>query len=1066
MTTQTEAKTAAHRASKETIRMTPSAHRIRLLLIAAVTALAALGSTVPAAAAEPEPHIRVTSLIPDHVKPGKFMLMYVNVHNDGDAPMSGNVTVRYTFPEGTTVAGLSKIDGPEPSCAQSGQEEQCTLDASGVPAGRVMQYVIASEVASGATGVLSGSFEVSGGGAPNSVTLPFSLDTAPIGPFDVKAFDVSPTAGPGQSASQAAAHPAATTTAFEDYSAVSPTFEPLSSLSPTELIAVVAPELFRNLVTHVPPGFVGYPTATAAKCTSAEINTQSPEGQFPSCPRDSQIGVALLNGKDISPVYNMVAPSGAPALFAFYYQGVVINLWPRLRPSDNGIDIVAEKVPTAAPFPKVEVTLWGTPADSSHDNLRAECTQGVVGANGELCPTLAPRTPFLRQPTSCTGPLPWSIEIDTYENPGVFHAKSTTTPGMTGCDAVPFEPKVSLAPTASTAHSTSGLDVDLNVPQESAPGGISSADVRRAAVTLPQGVSLNPAAAEGLAACSDAQLRIGLEGPAQCPEASKLGTVEVETPLLEETLGGSVYLLAQQSQDPESGQMFRLAIVLHSAERGVDVKLPGSLVVNKGTGQLTTTFAELPQLPFESMHLHLKAGPRAPLTTPPRCGAYSAKATLEGWNGKTVSLAPQFSVDQGCTPPAFAPGFQAGVVDNTAGAFSPFTLRVTRESGMPNLSRITATLPEGELAKLKGVPLCPDAQAASGACPAQSRIGSVVAGVGEGSDPLYLPQPGKSPTAVYLAGAYEGAPYSVLAAVPAQSGPFDLGTVAVRSALRIDPETVQATVASDPLPQIFGGIPVSYRDVRVAVDRPDFTLNPTDCEPMAATGTIGSAAGGSANVSDRFQVGDCAALGFKPKLSLNLRGQTRRSGHPALTAVVTYPKKGDYANIARTAVSLPHSEFLAQGHIETSCTRVQYAAAGGGGAGCPKGSVYGRARAFSPLLDEPLEGPVYLRSNGGQRQLPDLVASLDGQIHVDLVGYVDSDKKTGGLRTTFAKVPDAPVSKFVLKMPAGKKSLLENSTNICRGSHRAIVRMKGQNGRVSDSRPLVRARCGKRARTS
>jgi hypothetical protein len=1046
---------------------------IRLLLLLVVTVVAALGATVPATAAAPEPHIRVTTLIPDHVKPGKAMVMFFNIHNDGSIAMNGNVTVRYTFPEGAALSDLVAIeaDDPQPNCVQSGQEDECTLDFTGIPPGHVSQYYIVSEVASDAAGILNGSFEVSGGGAPNTVTLPFSLDTAPIGPFDVKSLDVVATAGPTQPASQAGGHPAAITTAFENYSAVAPTFEPVSSFNPVAFIAIVAPENFRNVITHVPPGLVGYPTATAAKCTSEEINTlnHDPESfaQIPLCPRDSQIGVVLLNGKDVSPVYNMVPAAGAPAQFAFYYQGVVINLWPRLRPSDNGIDIVTEKPPsTSAPFPKVEVTLWGSPADSSHDYLRAECTRSVSGAYGILCPTIAPRVPFLRQPTSCTGPLPWGIEMDTYQHPGVFHSKAATSPALTGCDLVPFEPEVSLAPTSSSAHSASGLDVDLTVPQDSAPNGISQADVRKASVTLPQGVGLNPAAAEGLEACADGQLRLGLAGPAECPEASKLGTVEVDTPLLEDPLDGLVYLRTQNSQEPESGQMYRVAIVLHSAERGVDVKLPGSLVVNKVTGQLTTTFDELPQLPFETMHLHLKAGPRAPLTTPQVCGTYHAQATLTGWNGKTVGLEPTFSVDQSCTAPGFSPGFEAGVSDPMAGGFSPFTLRVTRDSGMPNVSRISATLPEGELAKLKGVPVCGDTQAASGACPASSRIGKVTTAVGEGPSPIYLPQPGKAPTAVYLAGPYKGAPYSVVATVPAQSGPFDLGTVTVRSALQVDPTTTQVTVQSDPLPQVFGGILVSYRDVRVEVDRPDFTLNPTDCEPTKVTGTIGSSAGGSADVSDRFQVGDCAALGFKPKLSISLKGKATRTGHPALTAVVTYPKKGDYANIARTSVALPASEFLAQSHIDTSCTRVQYNAGTGGGSQCPKGSVYGRARAFSPLLDRPLEGPVYLRSNGGDRELPDLVASLGGQIHVDIVGYIDSDKKTGGLRTTFAKVPDAPVSKFVLKMPGGRKSLLENSTNICRGRHRAIVKMSGQNGKVHDSRPLVKAKCGKGARKS
>jgi hypothetical protein len=1039
--------------------------RLALTVAVAVSAIAATASIAAAA-----PVIRVSMNKPDYVTPGKGLKMVVNVMNVGDQPFSGNLTFRYTFPEGVAPAEPTLDGSPSPSCTPSGQVEECVVEATGYPLGRNMNYEVLTSVDPGATGVLSGQLEVWGGGASNApdesspVTVPLAFDTGPIGPFAIDSFDVALKDNPALAPAQAGSVPTEADTGAELRSRAS------ANLDFPFFTIVTTPESMRDVVVHVPPGFVGYPTATQQRCTSAQLQEQavSDTAQVPSCPLDSQIGLALVNGNGTVPVYNLVPPRGAPAEFAFFYQGVIVNLRARLRPADDGIDIVTSKVPSTLPIPKFEVQLWGVPSDSTHEGVRAECTEGLYGAalSAPLCPSGAPRVPFLRVPTSCTGPLPWGIEIDTYQHPGVFHAKSTTTPALAGCDKVPFEPRVALAPTDTSAHSASGLDVAVSVPQDNGPNGISQADVRSAAVALPQGVGLNPSAAEGLEACSDAQFRLGLEGPAECPEASKLGTVEVDTPLLEETLDGSVYLRTQNSQDPESGEMYRLAIVLHSAERGVDVKLPGSLVVNKTTGQLTTTFDELPQLPFETMRLHLKAGPRAPLTTPQACGSYNAQATLEGWNGKTVSLEPSISVDQGCTAPGFAPGFEAGVANPAAGGFSPFTLRVTRDAGQPNLSRIEATLPEGELAKLAGVPVCSDAQAATGACPASSRIGKVTSAVGEGTSPIYLPQPGKAPSAVYLAGPYKGAPYSVLAAVPAQSGPFDLGTVLVRSALRIDPETAQASVVSDSLPQIFGGILVSYRDVRVEVDRPEFTINPTDCEPMKVTGTIGSIGGGSAAVSDRFQVSDCAALGFKPKLSISLAGKTRRAGNPALTAVLQVPQKGLNANIAGTSVALPGSEFLAQDHLDHVCTRVQYAADGGGGAGCPKGTVYGHARAFTPLLDHPLEGPVYLRSNGGDRELPDLVASLGGQIHVDLVGYIDSNKQTGGIRTTFAKVPDAPVSKFVLKMPGGKKSLLENSTNICRGKHRAIVKMDGQNGKVHDFAPLVQAECGKGARKS
>jgi hypothetical protein len=1054
--------------NKETSRMNRSTpcnrlpRRLALIGLAAIASLSLLGAS--AATATAAPVIRVSMLKPDHVTPGKLMLMYVSVINVGDEPLTGNLTIKYTFPAGMTPADPLWEEDPAagspctPPEQVSGQVDECVIDVTGTPLGRPLTYKTYSFVDPGASGTLTGEVEVSGGGASNSVTVPLAFETDPIVPFAVNSFDVAPMDNPALQPAQAGGVPPEVDTAFELRSETVNNFD----FPNPAFILIATPESFRDVVVHVPPGFVGYPTATEQRCTAAKLQEPASTGaQVPACPRDSQIGLALVNNGNVVPVYNLVPPRGVPAMFGIFYQGVIVTLRSKLRPADNGIDIVASKNQTTVPIPRFELQLWGVPAASSHDLVRADCTEGVYGATGDLCPSAAPRVPFLRMPTSCAGSLPWSMDIDTYRHPETIHHAETTTPAPTGCELNPFDPRLTLRPSTPAAHSTSGIDAVVSMPQEFGPDGIAPADLRSAAVTLPEGMAINPAAAGGLEACTDAQLGLGVDGAARCPEAAKIGSLEVETPLLDETLQGSVYIRTQGSRDPASGEMYRLALVLHSEERGVDVKLPGSLVADPATGQLTTRFSDLPQLPFESLSMHLNAGPRAPLTTPARCGTYSTHATMTSWSGRTVSLDTPFTIQQDCDVPGFAPGFEAGVANATAGGFSPFTLRVTRDSGQPNLSRIEATLPEGELAKLAGVPVCSGSQATTGACPISSRIGKVISAVGEGSSPIYLPQPGKAPSAVYLAGPYKGAPYSVVAAVPAQSGPFDLGTVVVRSALRIDPETAQATVVSDPLPQIFGGILVTYRDVRVEVDRPEFTLNPTDCEPKQVIGTIGSSAGGSAAVSDRFQVSDCAALGFKPKLSISLAGKTRRAGNPALTAVLQMPQKGANANIARTVVSLPGSEFLAQNHIQTVCTRVQYAAGAGGGAECPKGSVYGRARAFTPLLDQPLEGPVYLRSNGGDRELPDLVASLGGQIHVDLVGYIDSNKKTGGIRTTFAKVPDAPVSKFVLKMPGGKKSLLENSTNICRGKHRAVVNMIGQNDRIANSHPRVRVKgCG------
>jgi hypothetical protein len=320
----------------------------------------------------------------------------------------------------------------------------------------------------------------------------------------------------------------------------------------------------------------------------------------------------------------------------------------------------------------------------------------------------------------------------------------------------------------------------------------------------------------------------------------------------------------------------------------------------------------------------------------------------------------------------------------------------------------------------------------------------VTAGAGAGPSPFYVG--GK----LYLAGPYKGAPISLVVIIPAVAGPFDLGTVVNRVAANIDPETAQVRAVADPLPTILAGIPVDTRDLRVNLDRPNFTLAPTSCEPKSVGATVTGTQGQSTTVSNRFQLGGCNKLKFGPKISLTLKGGTKRSDFPAFKAVVTYPQKGAYANTAKASVGLPHSEFLEQSHFRTICTRVQFAANA-----CPKGAIYGKARAFTPLLDKPLEGPVYLRSSSNP--LPDLVLDLRGQIHAVAVGRVDSHN--GGIRTRFETVPDAPLSKVIVEMQGGKKGLFVNSRNICKHVNKATVKFTGQNGKVSEERPVLKDSC-------
>jgi hypothetical protein len=822
-------------------------------------------------------------------------------------------------------------------------------------------------------------------------------------------------------------------------------------------------ENVKNVTVELPPGIVGNAVGLP-QCPQERMD------ELANCQPDTQVGIARLKlflgiPLEVSvPVYNLEPPADEPAQFGFKVIAAVTRIHTHVRSTpDYGVDATLVNInPTAALYSS-EVTLWGVPASPIHDTERFEGnhveTPGRNG-NGEPLPSQAPPVPFIANPTSCTGPLTTQIAATSWQFPSDEKQSSFAAPGMTGCDRLPFEPSLDLAPDTGSAGSPAAMTIDLHLPQHEAIQGTRTADLKKAVVTLPQGVALSPGSAEGLAACTDAQVGIGVETPAACPSESKVGTVSIATPLLKQPLTGALYLGSQLSSDPASGQMYRLFLTAEGS--GVRVKLPGSVSVDPSNGQLTATFDEAPQLPFEDLHVALAGGPRAPLSTPKTCGVYTTHASFTPWSapaGETVESESSFRVDGNCAAADdFSPRLSAGTVNPTAGESSPFLLEVTGQSGAQNIQGISTTLPKGLLAKLAGVAVCSDAQAGSGSCAAASKVGSTTVAAGQGSSPLSVPQPGKAPTAIYLAGPYKGAPYSLVFDVPAQAGPFDLGNVVVRSALRIDPETTQVTADSDPLPQVVGGIPVQYRSIAVSIDRGGFTINPTSCLATAVTSTITSAQGAAAHPSSPFQATNCSELEFKPKLALAMKGSTKRAGNPALTATLTAAE--GQANIAKTTVVLPKTAFIDQRHVNNPCTRVQFNANS-----CPAKSVLGTAVAYSPLLDKPLEGPVYFRSNGGERQLPDIVADLNGQIHVILVGFIDSKKagkETSLVRTRFASVPDAPVSKFVLNLKGGKRGLIQNSADLCKSEPKAEVQMEGQNGKPNDFKQKISVSCPKK----
>jgi hypothetical protein len=681
----------------------------------------------------------------------------------------------------------------------------------------------------------------------------------------------------------------------------------------------------------------------------------------------------------------------------------------------------------------------------------AECEPIVRAckAPGEERPSGLSPIDFLSNPSACEE-QEIGFAVSSYQLPGQVFTAQGLLPSTTNCEGLTFKPTFSAQPTNRKAGAPTGLSAVLKIPQDENPEDTGTPPMREAKVTLPPGMTIASGAADGLEACSAEQVGFGEEVEAQCPDASKLGSAIIVSPALPEPLHGALY-----QGTPEPGHLFRLWLV--TDEFGLHVKLPGEIKADPQTGQLTTSFEDLPQVPVEEIDLEVWGGPRAPLKNPDTCGTYATSYSFQAWSqDPAVTGQSQMTIDEGCGTGGFSPQLKAGVIQPVAGAFSPFVLDLTREDGEANLGGVEVILPEGELAKLAGVPLCPDAAAVTGACPAGSKIGSVTVAAGPGPQPLWLPQPGKAPTAVYLAGPYKGAPFSVVTVVPAQAGPFDLGTVAVRAGLQVDPTTGQASVKTDPLPQILEGVPVIYRRVHVVIDRPEFSINPTNCEELTATSTLTSTQGAVAHPSDRFQVGNCEALAFKPKLSLELRGGTKRNNHPSVHSVLS-ARAGD-ANIRGASVILPPAVQIDNAHINNPCTRVQFNAEA-----CPASSILGTAKAYTPLLDQPLEGPVYFRSNGGERELPDIVADLKGPIHIALVGFIDSVVKKGTevsrLRTRFQNVPDAPVSKFLLRLDGGKKGLIVNNRNICARRYHVRIALAGQNGRRYDTNPVLKTSC-------
>jgi hypothetical protein len=812
----------------------------------------------------------------------------------------------------------------------------------------------------------------------------------------------------------------------------------------------------KDLVISAPVGLAANPTATP-RCATLDFLKASSTGTG-ACPAASQVGVTDVTVGDPGstergvPVYNLEPPPGVAAKLGFVVLKVPVTVEGGLNPNPP-YNIVAtlSNIAQAIPF--------------------YSATTEIFGDTGGK--------PFLTAPRACTGPLETTFEASSWQDPDTEIRDEVEVEGMAFCDRLGFAPRISNQPTSRAADAPTGLEFDLRIDDKGYESFDVDADsdIKKAEVTLPEGMTANPAVAEGLAVCSPAQYEsesLGTGGG--CPQASKVATVQTETPLLEgETIAGDVFI-AEPFNNPFD-TLLALYMVIRDRELGVLVKLAGKVEPDPVTGQLTTTFGEpgheLPQLPVSRFSFRFREGGRGPLVTPGRCGTYETRAVFTPWANPSEprTETATFEITQGpngapCPlggAQPFSPGFEAGSLNPAAGRHTPFLMRLTRRDGDQDLVRFDASLPPGVTAKLADVSQCPDAsiaiakaksgkeELAAPSCPPNSRIGSATGGAGVGSQLAYVHG------SVYLAGPFGGAPLSVVGIVPAVAGPFDVGTVVVRQALRVDPRSAAVTAdgaLSDPIPHILAGIPLRVRDIRVNVDRPDFTLNPTSCAPKTITAGIwggglnpfSTADDAPAVVPQGFQAADCGALGFKPRLGIRLKGRAERGGHPALRATYV-PRPGD-ANLRNVALTFPRSAFVENANFRAICTRVQYAANA-----CPKDSIYGQVKAWTPLLDEPLQGPVYLRSS--DNLLPDAVFDLRGLIDAEASVRIDSVK--GRLRATVEDAPDVPVSRVVVQMQGGDKGLFVNSRNLCRSANRGKAKATAHNNRRANLRPEFRA---------
>jgi hypothetical protein len=1007
-----------------------------------------------------------------------FMVTAINI---GARPTEEGsaITVTDALPEGTVLKRVQIAEerelghGGEGALQCNGQvgtsSLRCPYSGPPVPPGGEFLLTFEVTATTSVPSSITNNATVEGGGAagvatrePETVPNTLNEQTPAFGPEDFSMAVDGPT---GEPDAQAGGHPAALVSTID-----LTTNDNLEASIGSDIFPAVQEP--KTEIVDLPLGFAGDPLA-AAQCPQSLLYEGNEGKTKLHCPPNSQVGFVELvkDGEaEVEKLYNAVPEPGYPATFGFEFLGTNILLRARVIPTSSGYAL-SVAVPDVARAQTLKITgvsliFFGDPAE----------------ADGNLGSPLA----LFTNPSDCgTGPLKARLEMDSWVDPQRWVSKETTMyegspgQGVSGCDLLQFEPTIELKPEETEADTPSGYEVDLKVPQ--APSlypVLATPDLRNAEVTLPEGVAVSPGAADGLVACQESgpqginitrgwtptgeqpldpadpeAMEIAPDGlphvaPGHCPLASQIGTVEITTPLLASPLKGHVYVAqplcggtgqpACSEAEAANGNLFRL--YLEAEGSGVIVKLEGRVSVNPSTGQLTTTFKENPQLPFSELKLELTGGPRAPLANPQTCGQATTTSSLEPWSapesGAPATPFSSFAVTGCASPMPFSPAFSAGTLSPAAGAFSPFTLSLSRSDGQQDLSGLTVQTPPGLLGMLSAVQLCPEPQASQGTCGSQSLIGHTLVAAGAGSHPF------SNPGTVYLTGPYKGQPFGLSIVTPAKAGPFNLGNVIVRASIHVDPHTSALTVTSDPLPQIIDGVPLRIQTVNVTIDKPGFMFNPTNCAQQQITATITAAQGASANVSSPFAASGCKNLPFKPDFSASTTSKTSKALGATLKVRITSAGLGQ-ANIAKVDVEIPKALPTQLKTLNKACTEAQF---NSNPADCPPASDIAQVTVHTPLLNSPLTGPAYLVSHGGAA-FPGVEMVLQGE-GVELIVDGKTQIKKGITYSHFETVPDAPFSSFEFNSPQGELALFTATGDLCDQKLVMPTRMTGQNGAV------------------